>query len=341
MASVKSIGIGLVASRAMRTGSRPAVIDFLQSFEPFIMQVLGARLVAVGGTHDAIRKHGIFAGYPRLERLPDGRLGGIVSLAARVVDPDPAHAVDWVICLLDPTDPTSLYPETQALKRQCVVHGKPFFTTLASAAEWCTLEWARALEIGAAGSDAPAPLTRAIAEHVRPNALAGETIALIGHDARKVQLMEFACRHHKLLSRFGRRLATGTTGTLLNGILPARLGGPVCAAPDFRKCLHRLAELAEASGQQPWAIPLQSGPMGGDAQIAEEVLTGRCRRVVFLEDPHVAREHEADIQLLERAALVEGVNCLCIHNAPAAERWACNLAALLGSRSEPLTTRPI
>jgi methylglyoxal synthase len=70
--------------------------------------------------------------------------------------------------------------------------------------------------------------------------------------------------------------------------------------------------------------------MGGDAQIADEVLNGRCRRVIFLEDPHVAREHEADIQLLERAARLEGVNCLCIQNAPTAERWAHNLAALLG-----------
>ena len=333
---MESIGIGLVASRAMRTGSRPGIIEFLRSFESFIAQVLGARLVAVGGTHDAIRRHSLLTGYPRLERLPDGRGGGIVSLVARVVDPDPSRAVDWVICLLDPTDPTSLYPETQALKRQCVVHGKPFFSTLASAAEWCALEWARALGIDATGSgDAPAPLARAIAEHVRPSALAGEAIALIGHDARKRQLMEFVCRHHWLLSRFGRRLATGTTGTLLNGTLPARLGAAVPPAPDLRESLDRLAALSEAvSGRRPWVEPLRSGPMGGDAQIAEEVLAGRCRRVIFLEDPHVAREHEADIQLLERAARVEGVDCLCIQNAPTADRWACSLAALLGSPSK-------
>ncbi|MBV8732563.1 MAG: hypothetical protein JO336_22360, partial [Acidobacteriia bacterium] len=224
-----SIGIGLLASRAMRT----ATIEFLRSFEPFIVQVLGARLVAVGGTHDAIRRDGLAAGNPYLERLPDGRLGGVVSLVARVVDPDPARALDWVICLLDPTDSTSLYPETQALKRQCVVHGKPFFSTLASAAEWCTLEWARGLGIDAAsGAEAPAPLARAIAEHVRPSALAGETIALIGHDARKRQLMEFVCRQHGLLSRFGRRLATGTTGALLNGNLPERLSAAAPPAPD-------------------------------------------------------------------------------------------------------------
>ena len=330
MTTAKPVSIGLVASPAMRSGPRPALMAFLRTFEPFITQVLRARLVAVGGTFDAIRQNNLLTRYPSFERLANGGLGGVISLAARVVDPDPERAVDWVVYLLDPTDPTSLYPEAQALKRQCVVHGKPFFTTTASAAEWCTLEWARAAGIGAANTGASAALAQAIADHVRPDALADETIALIGHDALKGRLMEFACRHHDVLSRFGRRLATGTTGALLNGTLPARLSATGSTAPDFRDTVGRLAALAAASDRQPWVQPLQSGPMGGDAQIAEEVLSGRCRRVIFLEDPHVAREHEADIQLLERAALVKGVNCLCLHNLTAAERWACNLVALLG-----------
>jgi len=59
------------------------------------------------------------------------------------------------------------------------------------------------------------------------------------------------------------------------------------------------------------------------------VLAGRCRRLVFLGDLHVAREHEAGIQLLERAARVEGVSCRHLHNPPTAERWALGLARLL------------
>lgn len=42
--------------------------------------------------------------------------------------------------------------------------------------------------------------------------------------------------------------------------------------------------------------------MCGDAQIAERILARDWHRVPFTEDPHVARQHEADIQLLERAA---------------------------------------
>ena len=41
--------------------------------------------------------------------------------------------------------------------------------------------------------------------------------------------------------------------------------------------------------------------MGGDAQIANLIFERRCDRLFFFEDPHVARQHEADIQLLERA----------------------------------------
>ena len=112
-------------------------------------------------------------------------------------------------------------------------------------------------------------------------------------DAFKPEMLAFAARHHALLDRFGRRLATGTTGSLLNGIVPERL------APDAAHFPVLLPD--RPAGAPPWVDPMLSGPKGGDAQIAYEVLQGRCRRVIFLEDPHVAREHEADIQLLERA----------------------------------------
>ena len=65
-----------------------------------------------------------------------------------------------------------------------------------------------------------------------------------------------------------------------------------------------------------------SGPLGGDAQIADRVLEGRCQRAVFFEDPHVARQHEADIQLLERAVTTVTDRAVCITAPQVAERWA-------------------
>jgi methylglyoxal synthase len=52
--------------------------------------------------------------------------------------------------------------------------------------------------------------------------------------------------------------------------------------------------------------------MGGDAQIANLISERCCDRLFFFEDPHVARQHEADIQLRERAvtAVTNDVECI-------------------------------
>src|SRR5690606_11015254 len=117
-----------------------------------------------------------------------------------------------------------------------------------------------------------------------------QTLALIAHDALKNQMVEFADQHFDLLSRFATRVGTGTTSGRLNELAWSR-GWPRAT---------------------PWVQPFLSGPLGGDAQIAELVLERRCQRVIFFEDPHVARQHEADIQLLERAVRVVTADASCV-----------------------------
>ena len=214
--SSSSIGIGLVASRSLRKGENSPLVDLIRTFGPFFHDVMQARIVAVGGAYDALRLHDALPGHEAIERLPNGYLGGLVRLVARVVDRNPGQALDMVIYLTDPTDPTSLFPEALALQRECVVHGIPFFSTAAAAAEWLTLKWAGAARHEPAAIS-PDALARLIATHVRPDEMANETIALIAHDSRKWELMRFVADHHRLLSMFGRRVATGTTGGLLNG----------------------------------------------------------------------------------------------------------------------------
>ncbi len=199
-----------------------------------------------------------------------------MSMVAQVVAQDPELALDLVIYLIDPNDPTSVYPEAQALKRQCVVHGRPFVSTFAGADEW--------LAICAGGLP-------------RGDPFATQTVALVAHDRHKPAMIAFARRHFALLSRFRARVATGTTGGLLNA-------------------------MARKRGVREWVAPMRSGPLGGDAQIARLLLEGACDRVIFFEDPHVARQHEADIQLLERAARVVGERAICINDPGTAERWA-------------------
>ena len=108
------------------------------------------------------------------------------------------RALDAVIYLLDPDDPTSVFPEGQALKRQCVVHARPFVSTFAHAREWFELE--RVL--------AGFPRDRALDPAF---SIEGEAIALVAHDARKGAMETYARDHFALLSSFPRRYATGTT----------------------------------------------------------------------------------------------------------------------------------
>jgi methylglyoxal synthase len=132
------------------------------------------------------------------------------------------------------------------------------------------------------------------------HAFGSQTLALIAHDALKPQMLAYAAEHFDLLSRFARRVATGTTG-------------------------QRLNELAWSRGwpeDTPWVDRYQSGPLGGDAQIADLVLERRCQRAIFFEDPHVARQHEADIQLLERAVTTRTDETACLTSPRVAARWA-------------------
>jgi methylglyoxal synthase len=293
--SIPRYRIGLAASRAHQDASDSALVRLLQGARSTI-DFLQPQFVVVGRTLDAIRSHGLLAGYPSIERFPYGREGGLMMLVSRIVETDPARALDAVIYLMDPVDPSSNFPEALALKRQCVIHGKPFLSTLAGAREWLELE---ALAAGAA----PSPALDASYD------LAHESIALIAHDAMKQNMLKLAERHFDLLDRFGMRCATGTTGGLLNQ-LAQRIKG-------------------EEEGRN-WVRPFLSGPLGGDAQIAELILRRQCRRVLFLEDPHVARQHEADIQLLERAARTVTDYASCSSDARNVERWLSLLALRSG-----------
>ena len=234
----------------------------------------------MGGTFDVLVRDGLLKGHRALYRLPRGFEGGLMSMVAQVVEREADLALDLVIYLIDPNDPTSVFPEAQALKRQCVVHGKPFLSTFAGADEWLALCAGRSLH---------------------PDLYSKQTVALVAHDRHKRAMVAFARKHFALLSRFHVRVATGTTGGLLNA-------------------------MARKRGVCEWVLPMLSGPLGGDAQIARLLLEGRCDRVIFFEDPHVARQHEADIQLLERAARVAGERAICINDPVTAQRWAASAA---------------
>ncbi|TMT87416.1 methylglyoxal synthase [Haloterrigena sp. H1] len=94
-------------------------------------------------------------------------------------------------------------------------------------------------------------------------------IALIAHDRKKPDLIEFAQTHESQLREYD-LIATGTTG-------------------------KRLREETDLGVER-----MESGPHGGDLMIGAEVAAGDLDGVVFLRDPLRAQPHEPDISALLR-----------------------------------------
>lgn len=95
-------------------------------------------------------------------------------------------------------------------------------------------------------------------------------IALIAHDAKKLDLVTFVKDHQDVFARH-ELVATGTTGTVLQD----KTGLDV-------RCVN-------------------SGPMGGDLQIGAMIAEEKIRAVVFFRDPLTAQPHEPDVSALMRA----------------------------------------
>ena len=290
------IRLGLAANRIHHQTEDAALFGWLRACESGIRE-LQLGLHAVGRTFDAIQAAGMLASYRGLRRYPYGREGGLMRLVAEVVGMEgDERTLDGAIYLMDPVDPSSIFPEALAMKRQCVIHGKPFLSTVASTRDWIEMERIHAGLARDRNAD-------------RFHDYENQTLALIAHDAMKPTMLDFAARNFELLSRYRRRVGTGTTGQKLN-------------------------ELAWSKGwpaDRPWVDRFNSGPLGGDAQIADLVLERRCQRAIFFEDPHVARQHEADIQLLERAVTTVTHEAVCITTPKVAQRW-CDAAALRAQR---------
>lgn len=287
MSSTHNLRFALAANRLHHETPDAGLFTWLKSCSETIRE-LGIELHTVGRTYDAIQREGFLSGYKKNIRYPYGREGGLMKLVSRVtVHEATPVTLDGAIYLIDPVDPSSIFPEALALKRQCITHGKPFISTVAGAVEWMEVE--RVL----AGL---APISDCLSAEVIRN----QTLALISHDALKAEMVAYASQYFDILSLFKRRVATGTTGGLLN-------------------------ELAWSKGwpkDKPWVDRYLSGPLGGDAQIADLVLDRQCQRVIFFEDPHVARQHEADIQLLERAVRVATHDATCATARQVARKWA-------------------
>src|ERR671910_181388 len=105
-------------------------------------------------------------------------------------------------------------------------------------------------------------------------------VALVAHDNKKKDLMEWAEFNRGTLSRH-ELCATGTTGKVLSQRLDLEV------------------------------TKLQSGPLGGDQQIGAMISKGEIDVLIFFWDPLEPQPHDPDVKALLRMAVVWNIPIAC------------------------------
>lgn len=136
-------------------------------------------------------------------------------------------------------------------------------------------------------------------------------IALVAHDNRKKDLVEWVEWNYKLLI-VHKLICTGTTGKLIEQTIKAKLN-------------------KEDTVQYEITL-LKSGPLGGDQQLGAMIAEGDIDLVIFLWDPMEPQPHDVDVKALLRIAVLYNIPTAC--NRSTADFMISS--SLLNTKYEPI-----
>ncbi len=102
---------------------------------------------------------------------------------------------------------------------------------------------------------------------------AKKTIALVAHDHKKDELLDWVKRHRDILVQH-HLIATGTTGKLIS------------------------------ESQNVEVARVLSGPLGGDQQLGAMIAEEKINMVIFFWDPMESQPHDSDVKAFLRLCVV-------------------------------------
>jgi len=117
-------------------------------------------------------------------------------------------------------------------------------------------------------------------KYTRIPILEKKNIALVAHDHKKQELLDWISFNKELLSNHS-LFATGSTGSLIEG----ELNLPV------------------------WCM--KSGPLGGDSQLAAMITNNELDMLIFFWDANTPMAHDVDVKALLRIAVLYNIPVAC------------------------------
>lgn len=119
-----------------------------------------------------------------------------------------------------------------------------------------------------------------------------KNVALVAHDNRKKDLVEWVRWNYKILLEHN-LICTGTTGLMVE------------------KTINEIIEKEEPKIDVKSIIKLKSGPLGGDQQLGAMITDGKIDVLFFFWDPMQPHPHDVDVKALLRIAVVYNIPIAC------------------------------